>query len=227
MTIKTYLPWPLRIVLWVVVLGLGGAVAMWTYEMGRSFAGFPSGPTKEQVAEYRAQIEKLTAERDRFQTTANSAESQINIERSSQKQLATQMRNLELENTRLKEDLAFFESLLPASTGPYGITIRRLKAEMIAPNQLRYRLLVMQGGKGEREFNGNLQLVVTVIQEGKSAMMTFPEGKPGEAEKYKIGFKHYQRLEGVLTLPEGVMMKAIQARVLERGQMRVQQSVNL
>jgi hypothetical protein len=227
MTIKTRLPWPLRVILWAATLGCAAAIAMWIYEQGRGLAGFPVGVNKERLANYEQQIEKLTTERDRYMSTANAAESQINIERSAQKQLALQVKTLDTENTRLKEDLAFFESLLPASTGAQGISIQRLKTETLAPNQLRYRLLVMQGGKGEHDFIGNLQLIITIIQQGKSVMMTFPSGKSDEADKYKLSFKHYQRMEGELTLPEGAAVKTVQARILEKGQVRAQQSANL
>lgn len=200
---------------------------MWTYDLGRSFAGFIPGASREQLATFRDQIDQIKTERDQFSTTVNAAESRLNIERSAQKQLAVQVKALETENVRLKEDLAFFESLLPADTGAHGVSIRRLKAEIVAPNQLRYRLLVMQGGKGERDFVGNLQLAITVLQGGKSAMMTFPDANSSDAEKFKLGFKHYQRVEGVLILPEGVTIKNVQARILEKGQTRAQQSANL
>ena len=227
MTIRTYLPWPLKAVFFAVVVGVGGAIAMWGYDLGRSLTGFSPGATKEQLANYKEQLEKLSAERDQLSTTVNAAESQLNIQRSAQQQLAIQVKTLEGDNTKLKEDLAFFESLLPADTGSQGVSISRLKAEIVAPNQLRYRLLVMQGGKGEHDFVGNLQLTVTVLQGGKSAMMVFPESTSADIEKFKLGFKHYQRIEGVLTLPEGASMKTVQARILDKGQIRAQQSANL
>lgn len=227
MTIKTQLPWPLRVIIAAFVLGFGAALAMWAYDLGRSIAGF-SVPSQRQVVELKQRVDALEAERERHQNTAAAAESQINIERAAQKQLAQQVTTLEKENVRLKEDLAFFESLLPSSTGPEGISIRRLKAELVAPNQLRYRVLVMQGGKGDQIFAGNLQLAVTVVRDGKSAMMIFPDANTGDLEKFKLGFRHYQRLDGVLTMPEGVAMKAVQARVVEKnGQVRTQQSVGL
>jgi hypothetical protein len=58
-------------------------------------------------------------------------------------------------------------------------------------------------------------------------MMVFPEANSNEQDKFKLGFKHYQRVEGVLTLPEGALVKTVQARVLEKGQIRVQQAANL
>lgn len=211
----------------VVILGLGSALALWLYDMGQGLTGAHTDDTRQQLARYKEQLALLMTERDQLSASANAAESKLNIERSAQKQLAAQVKTLESENTRLKEDLAFFESLLPNATGPQGVAIRRLKIDLVAPNQLRYRLLIMQGGKGDQQFVGNLQLAVTVLRDGKNAMMIFPEGNPAEQEKFKLGFRHYQRVEGVLTLPEGALAKLVQARVLEKGQMRAQVSANL
>jgi len=221
------MPWSLRILVLAVALGAGGAIAMWTYDLGRGLTAPNAGTTRKRLSEYQEQVEKLTEERDQYSSTVNAAESQLNIERSAQKQLAAQVKALELENTRLNEDLAFFESLLPNATGPLGVAIRRLKIDLVGPNQLRYRLLIMQGGKGDRDFMGNLQLSVTTLQGGKNVMMNFPEGNSNELDKFKLSFKHYQRVEGVLTLPEGASVRLVQARVLEKGQVRAQQSANL
>lgn len=226
MTIKSQLPWPMRLV-FIAAMAVGGALALWHYDGGYGLPSSDPENLRERLVRYQDQIDKLTIERDQLSTATNSSESQINIERAAQKQLVAQVKTLEAENTRLKEDLAFFESLLPTATGPQGVSIRRLKIDQVAPNQVRYRLLIMQGGKGDREFVGNLQLAVSTLQGGKSAMMTFPEGNPAEQDKFKLSFKHYQRVEGVLTLPEGTVTKLVQARVLERGQIRAQQSANL
>lgn len=219
--------WPMRLIL-ASLAALAGAGAMWFYLAGAQGGnGVQPDNTREQLAMYRERVDKLASEHDKLSTMANAAESQLNIERSAQRQLAAQVKSLESENTKLKEDLAFFESLLPNATGPQGVSIRRLKVDQIAPNQLRYRLLIMQGGKGDRRFAGQLQLALTTMQDGKSAMMTFPAGAPGEQEKFKLNFMHYQRVEGVLTLPEGAATKLVQARVLENGQVRAQLSANL
>ena len=228
LTIKRHLPWPLRAIFLAVVVGLGGAIAMWAYDLGRNFAGLSPDDVQDQVGTLADQVKKLTAERDRLSSSANAVESQLNIERSAQTQLAGQIKTLESENAKLKEDLSFFESLLPTNIGAQGITIQRLKAEIVAPNQVRYQLLAMQGEKGVvRQFVGNLQMSVTVLQAGKSVIINFPEQNATDLARYRLSFKYYQRVDGVLTLPEGATIKAIQARVLERGQMRAQQSMNL
>jgi outer membrane murein-binding lipoprotein Lpp len=230
MTIKRHLPWPLRAVFLAVVVGLGGAVAMWAYDLGRNnFSGLHPDSMKEQVAQLSEQVKTLNAEREQYTSTANASESQMNIERSAQAQLATQVKTLVAENAKLKEDLSFFESLLPTNVGAQGITIQRLKSDIVLPNQVHYQLLAIKGGNSGVEFVGNLQLIVTVLQGGKSVTITFPEQNASATEqaRYRLVFKYYQRVEGVVTLPEGSIIKAVQARVLERGQIRAQQSVNL
>lgn len=223
MTIKNHLPWPLRAIFIAIVVGLGGAIAMWAYDAGRSFTGFNPGATKEQMAALREQLQQVSTERDQFQTTVNAAESRLNIERSFQAQLTEQIKNLETENAKLKDDLSFFEGLLPA--GAQGVAIRSFRVEMVDPKQLRYRLLLMQGGKANVDFTGNYQLVLTLFQNGKNAMMTLP--KPEAAASFRLSFKHYQRVEGVLDIPDGATVKSVQVKVLEKGALRAQQSENL
>lgn len=226
-SIRHHLPWPLRLLLVAIVLGLAGAIALATYDLGRSLTGRSDAISPAQVSDLHERLAQATAERDRFSGSMDAAESQLQIERTAQQQLAAQVKTLLAENARLKEDLAFFEKLLPSSTGAAGISIQRLAIESIAPNQLKYRLLVMQGGKGGREFIGNLQLTVSVVREGKSAMIVFPDAKSADGDRYKLAFQHYQRMEGTLNLPEGVTVQSVQARILEKGQLRAQQSAKL
>lgn len=227
MAIKKQLSWPVRTLLVIGVLLLGVMLTVRAYELGRDLTGFKSSVVTEHVNSLKEQIEQLKNERNSYSATANAAESQINIERAAQKQLVTQVKALETENIKLKEDLAFFESLLPADTGPQGLSIRRLTVDMMSGNQLRYRMLVMQGAKGNRDFIGNLQLVISSGKNGNNAVLIFPDGKTDSGEKFKLSFRYYQRVEGIITLPEGISMKAVQARILEKGQVRAQQSANL
>lgn len=228
MTVKSHFPWPLKALFLIVVLGFGGAIAMWMYDLGRDFTGHSPGVSKQQLADLNEKVSSLTAERDRFSTTVNAAESRMNIEKAAQEQLSQQIKALEAENAKLKEDLAFFEGLLPNATGNQGIAIQRLTAELQTPTQLRYRMLIMQGGKAPN-FTGDVQLLVTAMVAGKSTVLTFPGASATAADKaaYKLDFKYYQRVEAELTLPEGAVVKAIQAKVMDKGQMRAQQTTNL
>ena len=184
-------------------------------------------PAKEQITELKQQLEKLSSERQILTESSNSADSKLNIELSTQKQLASQVQTLTEENNKLKEDLAFFNNLIPASSAPQGVRIGGFKADSSDHAHLKYRVLVMQGGKGVRDFVGELQLVATVNQAGKNVTLTFPDSKEGDAGKLKLSFKYYQRMEGTLSLPDGSSIKTLQARILDNGKVRAEQSINL
>lgn len=201
-----------------------GGFSYFTYVLGGTISG--SAPAKEQLSLLKEQVEKLDSEREKLASTANSADSVLNIERATQKQLVSQVQTLTAENSRLKEDLAFFENLMPASTGPEGVRIGAFKADASNKTQLRYRILVMQGGKNVADYMGELQFQLTVNEEGKNVVLTLPDTKNNEAARLKLSFKYYQRLEGALNIPEGAVVKSVQARILDRGQVRTFQTVN-
>lgn len=227
MTIRRQLAWPSRLLAGIVCLGVIGGIAAATYYLGRT-AAMPytiAGTTGPHGSTGPVLVADVIE--DQVNRRVAVSESEINIERAAQRELAAQVKTLGLENAKLKEDLAFFESLLPTTKTISSVAITRLTADIAGPNQVRYRLLVMQGGKADREFNGTVQLAVTVLRAGKSAIISFPEANshdPVDTEKFHLAFKRYQRIEGLVTLPDGVEIKSVQARILEKGQLQAQQT---
>lgn len=231
-----YLQAPLQVRLPVSLPARLGGVALvlaafagctWlAYDYGRSHA-IGSRSQVESLQELQDQLAKITAERDELARSANTIESKVNIDKSTQKQLADQIKALTAENMKLKDDLALFENLNPSAAGGEGISLQNLKFELAADNQLRYKMLVMQGGKAGRDFQGELQFNIALVQNGKPVIITLPDAKAAETAKIKLSFRHYQRVEGSLTLPEAVQVKNVQARVMDRGAVRAQQAVNL
>jgi len=205
----------------IIVASVFGAMKITSHLNG-------SAPAKVQISELKQQVEKLSSESQALSESTNSADSKLTIELTTQKQLANQVQALTEENNKLKEDLAFFDNLIPAGAqGVQGIRIGGFKAELIAHSQLKYRILVMQSTKNAQDFVGELQLVATVAQGGKNSSITFPDSKTGDAGKFKLSFKYYQRMEGTLSLPEGTTIKALQARIINNGQVRTEYSINL
>lgn len=237
LTIRRHVPWPLR-VLSLVVAGALGAVAalagwrLWfaqeSHERAVVLQSEASG-LRERVEELQGRLTALLDERARLALIVNSADSQVKVEQSATERLAAQLRRLEAENGKLKADLAYLESLLPAPevAGEGALAIRRFQVEAgDAPNQLHYRALLALGGRAEREFSGSFQLVVaTESTPGKATNWTWPEaGSADGRERTRLQFRRFQRVEGSIDVPAGVRVRSVQLRVLERGVVRAQQS---
>jgi hypothetical protein len=122
------------------------------YEMGRR-AAKPAvrrvTDGSEDVAQLQQQLVDITGERDRLRATANTAGAELQMARAAQERLAQQLKTAEADVGQLKEDLGFFESLLPATGDTSGIHVRsfRVALDEAQPRAVHYRLLAMQVGR--------------------------------------------------------------------------------
>jgi len=228
MTVRTHVAWYWRVLGLVAVLSCSLVLANWMYDAGRRIAGYDRSEAEQEMSQLRQSLNKLTEESTTLRTSVNASESKLQIERAAQAQLVKQVKALEDENARLKEDLAFFENLIPGERKDNALSINRFRVEPDAlPGEFHYRLLLLQGGSRAQPFQGNLQLLVTLQQEGKNAIITLPEA--GAAQAYKINFRYFQRVEGTFRVAPGARVKTVQIRIFENGsaQVRASQSVNL
>lgn len=219
MAVRSHLPWPLRWAVAALMLGFSAALALWAFEFGRNIAGLNQDGRKsgEQIAQLHQQLDDAKRERDAAQAVANSADSLLKAERVTQQRLAEQVKSLETENLALKDDLGFFERLLPASGS--GLSVRGLQVETPVPGQLRFQLLIMQqGGRNQPEFKGRVELLLSGVRDGRPWADTAPHFTQ------PLAFKQYRRVEGQVALPANSVVKQVQVRVLDdAGQVRAGQ----
>lgn len=207
MIVRSHLPWPLRWALIALVFGFSAAIAMWAFEFGKDIAGLDRD-AKAELASLRIEVAQLQAERERNLSIVNTADSLLKTEKAAQERLVQQLKTIEAENLALKGDLGFFERLLPAGASE-GVSIRSLQAEIKAPGQLRFQLLVLQAGKKKPEFNGRYDITLLGTLDGKPWSFTPPGGpKP-------LQMKQYLRIEGMIDHPQQAVVKSIEVRVMD------------
>jgi hypothetical protein len=218
--VRSALPWPLRWALLALMLGLCSALALWAFERGGDLAGIGlAGPV--DVAQLRAELAALRVERNQAQGLADAAESLLKAERTTQERLAAQVRELETENLGLKNDLGFFERLLPAD-GREGLAVRGLQAEVVGAGQLRLQLLVMQQGRPNGDFRGRYDVTLRGEVDGHGWSHSVPGG--GRV----LQFRQYQRVDGLLEFPATARVQGVQVRVVDaQGAVRATQEIGL
>ncbi len=230
MTVRTHLAWYWRWLGLILVGGLSLALAAWMYDAGRRFAGFDSSEVQEELVQLRAAVKKMDQDTAQLRGLANAADARVKIEQSAQAQLATQVKQLEDENTRLKEDLAFFEGLIPSGRRDERVSIHRFTVQPGAvPGEYRYRLLVLQGGRRDREFSGTMQFSADLQDKGRNAMIPLAGDGISERGVRSLNFKFFHRVEGVFRTAPTARLRAVQVRIFESGssETRATESVNL
>jgi hypothetical protein len=231
LAIKTHVAWYWRVLAIITILSVSLAAAAWVYDEGMRIAGFHSNESLREIQSLRDHVMELDAELTKLRSLAGSGESSLQIERATQKQLSWQVKALEAENAALKEDLAFFEGLMPASDAADEMAVRidHLRIEPDgAADEYRYRMLVVNNvGRQAKELKGMLQLLVKVRQDDKDVMLTLPSATEQNPQRFRFEIKHFHRLEGVFSVPKGAVVKSVEARLLQDGVVRARQSVTL
>jgi Sec-independent protein translocase protein TatA len=215
--IQTHVAWYWRWLTILMVIAVVVGLGWLAFDLGRRYAGFDRGEAEREQARMEELNRKLQDENAAVRREIASAERKLHIELSTQGNLSSQIRALSEENSLLKEDLAFFQTLMASGGDPGGITVNRFRVQRDAlPGEYRYRLLIVQSKQRVREFRGHLQFIVDFEEGGKASVITLPA--EGDALKaYNLNFKFYQRVEGTFMLAPGAVVKKVQVRVLESG----------
>jgi len=217
--VRSAMPWPLRWLIIAVVLGLCAAVALWAFELGKDIAGLETS-AREELQRLRAEVAQLREDNFRQQAQTITVDSLRTAELAAMEKLAEQVRQLEADNRSLRDDLGFFEQLIPLESQAKALSIRGLQAEVLEGGvQLRWQVLAIQPNGNAPEFNGRLELTLSGMR-GNEAW-TAP------ALEQKAQFQQYQRMQGVVEIPPQVVVKTVTARLLEGANIRASQTLTL
>lgn len=227
MMVRSAFPWPIRWALVAVTIGFCSAIGLWAFEFGREIAGIEGGTQaelvrlRERVTALDAELAQTRVQRDEAQSVANTANTLITTEKASAEKILTQLKSLEDENRRLKDDLGFFEKLAP-SLGAEGVTIRALQGDVQADGKIRWQVLLIQAKKNPAEFSGHLEVAFVGVLNGKpwAGAVSGPGGVP-------VRLLQYGRVEGLYEVPAQVQIKSLTVKLFEGSTLRATQSAKV
>ena len=226
MSVRSALPWPFRWAVLAIVFGFCAAIGLWAFEFGKDIAGLEKG-SKEELVRLRGEVTALHQElykaeklRDQAQSVANTAGTLVTTEKAALQQLVTRAQQLELDNRRLRDDLGFFEKLIPTSVGD-GVAIRGVQAELTGTSTVRWQVLVIQASKSAPEFVGRLELNFSGTLNGRPWVGSLSGG--GRT----VTVHQYGRFDGEFELPAQVVLKLVSAKVSDASGVKSTQSIKL
>ena len=227
--VRAAIPWYLRWLGLIVLASVILVVARVTYDFGKQFAGFDQSEADSELKRLNEAHQQAQQELAKVRGELAQSERQLQMERATYADLVKQVKSLTDENAGLKGDLAFFESLMPSGGKEGGVAVNRFLVQNDAlPGEYRFRLLLTQTGRRGRDFTGNLQFVVNLVEGNKKTVMLLPADGEQADRVYKLNFRFYQRVEGSFRVAPGAVVKSMQVRVFENGskEPKLTQAVN-
>jgi len=226
MAVRSAMPWPVRWAIVALVFGFCAAIGLWAFEFGRDIAGLENGSQtellqlREKVKTLQADMDAAIEQRNQAQSIANTAGALVAAEKASSERLAAQVKQLDDDNRRLRDDLGFFEKLIPASATE-AVAIRGMQAEAVPDGKIRWQVLVIQSKKNAPALSGRLEISFTGTVAGK------PWTSPAPGISVPLNVQQYGRLEGVFEVPAQVSIKAMSAKVFDGNALRANQTIKL
>jgi hypothetical protein len=228
MAVRPDVPWYWRAIrITAAAAVLVGVV--WAYLGGP--AAFQRSDTEHELARLQETVQQKDRELGDLRTKVAQGERQLQIEHAASGDLEKQVKTLTFDNAALKEDLAFFQSLMSSPGGTEtSISVNRFRLQPDAvAGQYRYQMLLVQTGHRTKAFQGNLQFVLDVQHEGRKLVLVLPAESDTAAGDYGLSFKFFQRIEGTFRLAPGTVVNGMQVRVFENGSRtpKLTQSLNV
>ena len=228
MAIRSQLAWYWRWILNVLLMVLVATVVWWLVQNSYRITGFDIEEVRHQIASLTQENRTMKADLEAARGALVERERQLQIEKAAQGELARTVTQLQDENASLKEDLGFLRNIMSSVATPEGIGVSNLKLERDGrPNEYRYRMLLTQGGQRKQDFKGKVQILAHVAKDGTAATITYPDAAAGE-NAGSFEFRFYHKVEGRFAIPEGMVLKSVDVRVLALpgGQVKLSRTIN-
>lgn len=228
--VRMHLPWPWLALSLITLAASALVLGAWLHAAGYLLPGLGNRFITNDVAGMPVKVARFESELELARKMASSNESRLHIELATQERLAAEIKSLEEENTRLKADLAMFESFARghASTATLVVSQLQIFPSSSAQGEYRYRLMLVQGGdKKQQELKGKLQFIATMQYGTKISTMQFMFMGDGGTDPNQISFRYFRRFDGVFNVLPGAQLKSLEARFIKDGVIKASQTVML
>lgn len=211
--VKSQRPWYWRLLVAIIFMSLGYGICYWQLVKG----GFGNS------------VEAVVQQNRLLLAKVSQSELLLQLEHAAQDTLMKELASLQEEDMRLKEDVAFYKSILSETTTSAGLKLHSFKISKGAqPNQYEYHIMLMQTGRSSKTVQGTLSLSLIGTQNGNPVTLSLNDNASA-GQAISINFKYYQRVDGSFNLPNGVVGHTVAASFFETGasQPRLSQKVDL
>lgn len=218
--IRPHVPWYRYLLVVAIGLSLVALLAYGTYMIGQETAqpadNVVTDPVLEQILESGSCLEKYDSV-----LCSQLAElvRQLQISNATRADLVKQVKSLDEENERLREDLSLFQQMISGNEELPGVEliIHRFTLEQgQLPGEYLYTLLLAQGNsQRSKEFSGKLEFVVGLLQNGEEKSISLVD--ENASKEFPINFRFYHRLEKSFQIPADTVVRNLQVLIYENG----------
>lgn len=188
------------LLLLLLVLSLMAMVGWYAYDFGQRRGGYFAHKSEAQKVQLKQQLKSLGEECDKQRELAARYQRASQIDRLAAEQVREEMKTLQQERSDLRKKVAFLDSLISGEVAALQVSQVELERRGDG-NTYGFSFMISKRAKDDVRVTGKVDLKVSGKLQGKQTTLT-PE-KLGLNDVLKMGFRHFQKFEGTLKLPDG------------------------
>ena len=179
---------------------------------------------ERERARVGAELTSLRAERDRLRASRTGLleekrelarrvavlERTRQVESEAYVRVDRELESLQKQILALEEEVTFYRGIVSDGSRSGSVRIQRFVLEPDGtPRDFRFRLVLTRGIRNDKVASGAVTLAVDGDRGGERLRLDLGELTPFPAGPLEFNFKHFQRIEGRLTLPEGFVPRQV------------------
>lgn len=192
-----------------VLVGLGYLI----YSYGHSRADYDYDGLESQNDILQDRLEQLVSEIDKTREELIASKSNSKVEKFAYKEVDASLQELQSEILELKEEVAFYRSIVAPGQSAGGLRIQRFNLEQIS-DSYRYKLVLTQVIKNNRVTRGNVVMQVEGVRKGKSVKLNLISLSAQGQKQLDFRFKYFQSFEGDLVMPKDFTPSRVHVKVI-------------
>ena len=188
------------------------------YNHGLSMAGFDKMSAQERQVGLKGDLNRLKDENLELREALARAQRALQMDQAAYQDLDQSLKESAKEIVKLREELTFYRNIISPANKVSGLQIQNLHIERqgsdLSKNEYRYKLVLIQALKHDRQIYGRAKFDVSGMQAGTEVLLSYPT--PAE-KAISLNFKYFQDIEGVLKLPANFKPLRIKVSVTTTG----------
>ena len=206
---------PVQYVIIVSVIVVAVVVGGWyLLDAGRGQAGFDFNHLEDEYQELKSQHDSVVNENHSLREEVAILKQGGKIEEQAYGEVRNSLTDLQDEILELKEEVAFYRSIVTPGESSKGLRIQKFNIESNGQKQgYRYKLVLTQVIKNNKITRGNVDIVIEGVHGVEPRQLLLTEVSASKSKSLHFKFKYFQSFEGDIRLPEDFIASRIKLTI--------------
>lgn len=206
---------PAQLVIVIAMIVIAVIVGGWyLLNTGRTQAGFDFSSLEKDYEELKSQHNTLVSENRGLREEVVAFKQGGKIEEQAYGEVRESLTELQDEILELKEEVAFYRSIVTPGESSKGLRIQKFDIESNGQKRgYRYKLVLTQVIKNKYITKGNVKIVIEGVHGVEPRKLLLTEVSASKSKSLPFKFKYFQSFEGDILLPEDFIASRVKLNI--------------